>query len=125
MKAEGMAAVNPAHPELQVLIDKGADIGLFASVARECVEKGKGFPYALAMVKGRMADAAALAATATAMPMTRGKAPQAESFAMQDQRMKRKAWEEMTGRTWPTDSPPSSAGEIIEITDITPRRLTA
>jgi hypothetical protein len=68
MKAEGMAAVNPSHPDLQVLIDKGADIGLFAAVARECVEAKKPFAYALATVAGRMRDAAALAVTALAVP---------------------------------------------------------
>ena len=68
MKAEGMATVNPSHPELLVLIGKGADIGLFASVARDCVAAKKPFSYALAVVRGQMADAAALAGTALATP---------------------------------------------------------
>ncbi|MDO8769207.1 MAG: hypothetical protein Q7K57_10960 [Burkholderiaceae bacterium] len=41
MRAVGMASVNPNHPDLKVLIDKGADIGLFVEVARECVKNGK------------------------------------------------------------------------------------
>jgi hypothetical protein len=68
MKAEGMTATNPSHPKLLVLIDKGADIGLFAGVARECAEKQKNFAYALAIVEGRMTDAAQLASTALAVP---------------------------------------------------------
>ena len=68
MKACGMQGVNPSHPDLQVLIDKGADIGLFAEVARDCVAKSKPFAYALAVIKGRMKDAAALAGSALAAP---------------------------------------------------------
>ena len=68
MKAVGMASVNPASPDLKVLIDNGADIGLFVEAARAAVKKQKGFAYALAMVKGQMADAAALAAEALAVP---------------------------------------------------------
>ena len=68
MKAAGLASVNPSHPDLLVLIDKGADIGLFVAVAQECVAKQKTFPYALATVKGRMADAAVLSDSALAAP---------------------------------------------------------
>jgi hypothetical protein len=68
MKACGMQGVNPSHPDLQVLIDKGADIGLFAEVARDCVAKKKPFSYALAVIKGRMRDAAALADTELLKP---------------------------------------------------------
>jgi len=68
MKAAGLASVNPSHPDLLVLIDKGADIGLFVAVAQECVAKQKTFPYALATVKGRMADAAVLSDSALVAP---------------------------------------------------------
>ena len=125
MKAEGMAAVNPSHPELPVLIDKGADIGLFASVARECVEKKKPFAYALAMVAGRMADAAALAATALSAPISKPERPPPESFEAQNARQKRAAWEAMTGQTWPDDKPKKLTEITGEVIDITPIRLTA
>lgn len=68
MKACGMQGVNPSHPDLQVLIDKGADIGLFAEVARDCVAKKKPFSYALAVIKGRMREAAELADTVLSKP---------------------------------------------------------
>jgi hypothetical protein len=68
LKAAGLASVNPSHPDLLVLIEKGADIGLFVAVAQECVAKQKTFPYALATVKGRMADAAVLSDSALAAP---------------------------------------------------------
>lgn len=107
MKASGMGVVNPNHPDLKVLIDKGADVGLFAEVARECAAKGKPFAYALAVVKGRMADAAALATTAMSLPLAKQQAPQAESFAERDARIGRENWERMTGRQWPTEDLPS------------------
>jgi uncharacterized protein YdaU (DUF1376 family) len=68
MKAAGLASVNPSHPDLLVLLNKGADIGLFVAVAQECVARQKTFAYALAMVKGRMADAAVLSGMALAAP---------------------------------------------------------
>ena len=66
--AVGMAPVNPLHPDLQTLIDKGADIGLFVGAARAALDKQKGFAYALGMVKGQLRDAAALADNAMAAP---------------------------------------------------------
>ena len=68
MKACGMQGVNPGHADLQVLIDKGADIGMFVEVAKQCVKNGKPFNYALSVIKGQMRDAAALAETALAVP---------------------------------------------------------
>ena len=68
MKATGIGAVNPSHPDIQALIDKGADIGMFVGAAQEAVKKQKGFAYALGMVKGQMKDAAALAGSALAAP---------------------------------------------------------
>ena len=127
MKAAGLASVNPSHPELLTLIDKGADIGLFASAAQECVGKGKGFAYALAMVKGRMADAAALADTALALPQQQRAAT--ETFAERDARNKREAWEHMTGRQWPAEDLPSSARPsaafVIDVETTETRRLSA
>ncbi len=68
MKSVGLASVNPSHPDLRVLIESGAEIGVFVDAAREAVAKQKPFAYVLAMVKGRMADAAVLASAALAAP---------------------------------------------------------
>ena len=68
MKAKGIGSTNPAHPDLKVLIDSGADIGLFVEAAKAAVKKQKGFTYALGIVGGQMRDAAALAQTALATP---------------------------------------------------------
>ena len=62
MRAAGMAAVNPSSPELAALIAAGADEAVFVAAAATAVDRGKGFAYALATVRGQMADAARAAA---------------------------------------------------------------
>jgi uncharacterized protein YdaU (DUF1376 family) len=122
MKAEGIGSVNPQHPGFMSLIDQGADVGHFASAARQAKEKGKGFGYALAIVKGQMEEAAAMANA----PQAQG-APNAvarESFKERDDRAARARWEEMTGRTHPenmTQSP--SQKSMGDVYDITPKTL--
>ncbi len=61
MKATGIGAVNPSHPDLRVLLAQGADLGLFVSAAGDAVKKGKGFAYALGIVRGQLSAANALA----------------------------------------------------------------
>jgi hypothetical protein len=58
MKRAGMSAVNPSHPELAALLDAGVTAEELADIAAECVERGKGFAYALAVARGRRQDAA-------------------------------------------------------------------
>ena len=82
MKAVGMASVNPSSPDLKVLIDNGADIGLFVEAARAAVKKAKGFAYVLATVKGQMADAAAMASEALARPVITGNSETAYQRSM-------------------------------------------
>jgi uncharacterized protein YdaU (DUF1376 family) len=98
MKAEGIGSVNPQHPGFMSLIEQGADVGHFAAAARQAREKGKGFAYALGIVKGQLADAANLA---TASPLARYGAKAVESFKERDDRKARKRWEEMTGEEHP------------------------
>jgi hypothetical protein len=122
LKSEGIGFVNPSHPELIALIDAGAEVGHFAEVAKACKAKGKpDFAYVLAVVKGQMRDAAAMAAGSLTSP--RDAPRQAESFRERDARNDREQWEEMTGRKWPTKS--KNSGLVIdELIDITPQRLT-
>ena len=68
LRAEGMASVNPQHPELLALLDDGAEIQEFVSAARIASEKGKGFAYAIGIVKGQRADAQRMAEEARAKP---------------------------------------------------------
>ena len=61
MRAAGLATVNPSHPDLPVLIEQGAEIGMFEQAARQAAQKGKSFAYAIGIVKGQIADAKATA----------------------------------------------------------------
>jgi uncharacterized protein YdaU (DUF1376 family) len=119
IKAEGIGAVNPQHPDLLALIDQGADVGHFAAAARLARGKGKGFAYLLGVVKGQMADAAELAGAQQYRPAPGGRPVQAESFKAADARVGRARWEEMTGRVHPDNLPDQSKTVI----DITPKIL--
>ncbi len=99
LKSEGIASVNPSHPDLAALIDAGAEVGQFAAAARAATAKGKGFAYALGIVKSQMLDAAAMAAGSLTSP--RDAPRQAESFRERDDRTARERWEQMTGETHP------------------------
>lgn len=71
IKAAGVASVNPSHPELTGLLERGADIGWFTAAARTAVEKGKGFAYVLGIVRGQLADAQSVAGQAGSAVGTR------------------------------------------------------
>ena len=75
MRAAGMAAVNPSSPELAALIAAGADEAAFVAAAATAVDRGKGFAYALATVRGQMADAARASAAVHGL----GRAPPARA----------------------------------------------
>lgn len=71
LRSEGMAQVNPSHPELLTLLEQGAKIEEFVNAGRIAREKGKGFAYVLGIVKGQIADAKRMAEeTANAPPTT-------------------------------------------------------
>lgn len=101
LKAIGIAAVNPSHPELTALLDNGADIGMFVYAAHDSVKKGKGFNYLLAAVKGQIADAKNIAGRAGVAAV----APTETNF----QRSMRLRYEEATGTS-----------QNINVIDITP-----
>lgn len=61
MRNEGLAEVNPAHPDLLALIEAGASDEEFRQAALATVERGKGFAYALGIVKGQRKQAAEMA----------------------------------------------------------------
>lgn len=61
MRSAGLPTVNPSHPDLAALIERGAEIGMFEQAARQAVEKGKSFAYAIGIVKGQLQDAQNLA----------------------------------------------------------------
>ena len=131
LKSEGIGKVNPSHPTLAALLRDGADVGHFASVAKDCAARGKpDFAYVLATVKGQLADAKAAAEMAI-FPAKRPAqaAPKHQSFATQDAVRGMLRWEEMTGQThpdWhtvggrpnqqtPAEIPAFDMGEVIEV----------
>jgi hypothetical protein len=82
MKAAGVSSVNPSHPKLISLVDKGISAKQFADAAAIAVDRGKGFAYVLGIVEGQIADSLAPIKT---------RAPQAqpESFRERDDRLAR------------------------------------
>jgi hypothetical protein len=58
MKAAGMGAVSPSNPTLIALLDAGITVAELAQAARDSVERGKPFAYALKMAESRRRDAA-------------------------------------------------------------------
>ena len=67
MRSVGMASVNPSDPRLLALVKAdGASIDTFAEAAREAVERGKGFAYAMSIVENQLTGAQRLAEKITA-----------------------------------------------------------
>jgi hypothetical protein len=58
MRAEGIADVNPGHPELRTLLEAGATDEEFAGAARTAASKRKGFAYALGTLTRQRQEAA-------------------------------------------------------------------
>lgn len=68
MRAAGIASVSPQHPELLALLAAGVTPEQFGDAATQAVSKGKGFPYALGIVRGWLREANAVTETGLAMP---------------------------------------------------------
>jgi uncharacterized protein YdaU (DUF1376 family) len=58
MRTAGLADVSPSHPALIAMVEQGATLGEFATAAAKALRAGKGFGYALGIVKGDREDAA-------------------------------------------------------------------
>lgn len=85
MRKSGMADVNPGHPDLLALLAAGASDAEFEHAARESGQRGKGFAYAMGMLKRQRLDAAALPLHRGPMPSTlspRERAKAERIFAM-------------------------------------------
>lgn len=57
MRRAGLMQTNPSHPSLLAAIAEGATDADFEHTAREAADSGKGFAWAIATVRGRLADA--------------------------------------------------------------------
>lgn len=71
MRDAGIGDTDASDAGLAVLVGKGADAGMFAAAAPMAVKNGKGFAYALGIVKAKMLAAAALADVPLAVPAAR------------------------------------------------------
>ena len=75
MRDAGIGDTNPWDAGLAVLVGKGATPGMFAAAAPMAVKLGKGFAYAVGIVKNQLSAAAPMADAPMAVPSARpGKA---------------------------------------------------
>ena len=72
MKAQGVADVNPGHPDLLMLLEAGATAAEFEGAAMTAVAKHKGFAYALGTLKGTRKAAAQTLQTLHTGPLPAG-----------------------------------------------------
>lgn len=59
MRQQGMGDAHPGHADLRALVDAAVSIEEFQGIAKEAVDKRKGFAWALAALRNRRAEAAA------------------------------------------------------------------
>lgn len=69
MRAAGIADANPGHPDLLALLDAGATEAEFVGAATTASGRGKGFAYAVGMLRKQRTDAAKTAAGLHRGPM--------------------------------------------------------
>lgn len=75
MRDAGIGDANPLDAGLAVLVGKGATPGMFAAAAPMAVKLGKGFAYAVGIVKNQLSAAASMAYAPIVVPAGRpGKA---------------------------------------------------
>lgn len=58
LKAAGLANVSPQHPALLALIERGVTAETFADAAATAVSRGKGFDYAIGILRRQLDEAA-------------------------------------------------------------------
>jgi hypothetical protein len=66
LRQAGIIHANPQNADLLELIAQGVEMSEFISAAHQAVEKGKGFPYVIGIVRGRVKEKIPQAATAGA-----------------------------------------------------------
>jgi uncharacterized protein YdaU (DUF1376 family) len=92
----GIADTNPGHPDLLVLVEAGATDEEFQGAARTAVERGKGFAYAIGMLRRQRQEAAAAAKT-----LHRGAMPNRQEALEASNRAIAERWANTTGDTTP------------------------
>ena len=115
VKSLGIGSVSPQHPKLLELLADGADVAEFESAARKAVDAGKGFAYALGIVKNAREDSKRIAAS----PNQGGQGnPSRESFRERDDRLARERMQEIC------PSIAAKAPRDRNVIDITPTNRT-
>lgn len=115
MKAAGVQDVNPGHPDLLKLIDAGATLDEFIGAASEARAKGKGFAYAIGIVKRRREE------VASAAPLHQGSMPQRHPTQAE---LNATAAGYMTGAIpMPNAQPWSQANQQTETVDVESRLI--
>jgi hypothetical protein len=115
LRAAGIAAVNPSHPDLLALIAEGATAQEFADAGHIAAERGKGFAYLLATVRGQREDARRAAAAGAGAGNRRGGA---QSFAAQDREAAMARWEEQTGQRHPDRDHAAEPPPVIDVSAV-------
>jgi hypothetical protein len=69
MRTTGLADGHAGHPDLIALVGSGATVPEFQAAAAKAVEKGKGFAYAVAVLKGQRIEAANAAKSMISGPL--------------------------------------------------------
>jgi uncharacterized protein YdaU (DUF1376 family) len=108
MRLVGISDGHAGHPDLLALVTAGAIPAEFQAAAKDAVDRGKGFAYAIGALKRQRVNAAQ-----TLQAMHRGELPAQETPA---QRQARETVEAFTGGRVSSRRPGSAAGvEVIDV----------
>jgi hypothetical protein len=118
LRTAGIAAVNQSHPQLLALLAEGVTDAQFADAARITAERGKGFAYLLATVRGQREDAQRAATTGTAAGTRAGPA---KSFVQLDREAGMARWEQMTGQRHPDRDRGAQPPPVVIDADAAPK----
>jgi hypothetical protein len=114
MRVAGLSDAHPGSQTLKTLIDAGATLDEFTGAAAKAVEAGKGFAYALGIVKREREQAQAMAGR-----LHRGELPKAETAYQRSMRERVEEIAPEIARQDPTNA--VQASEFFRTIDVTPR----
>lgn len=117
LKSEGIAQVNPSHPDLLELLEAGAQLTDFVAACEIASGANKPhFGYVLGIVRRRLEDAKK---PAKHWAKNSSKAErEVQSFKERDERLMRKNWEAQTGRIHPDNAAEMAAENADKATPL-------
>jgi hypothetical protein len=113
MRVAGLSDAHPGSQTLKTLIDAGATLDEFTGAAAKAVEAGKGFAYALGIVKREREQAQVMAGR-----LHRGELPKAETAYQRSMRERVEEIAPEIARQDPTNA--VQASEFFRTIDVTP-----